>query len=445
MASSTSSDAAAKVYTCPTCSREFNKKANLKVHSRKHTGEKPYACSRPGCDRRFMWKSSVTFHEQNCLTGSRDDAGSPSVPKRHKMIHSGRTPRDDSMPTTPGESPPRSQVTNVQNPAAMPPPAASIAGAHFFNTGVDYMRQASQTALGLTNANLHQHLMRMGSVPLQSQAMSSMHIPSPGIAHFNAGHYSIPNLAGPNPSNGSVRPPSVVRSNALGMSQSPTIFANTASLDRALELSQKPYDAVPQPVMQPTGHPQSQLVSDSKPLLPPSHPTEANPLPAPSTIFHKPVTLSTSGRPPVIPPPLQKPFFGLKQTGGGTEQIAVNVKSEVTIQPSGARPPVMHGSKPSFKMPISMELDESDDEAAERTFGAQENFMRTGNILGFAPQTRCSPLPASSPIVCPGISPMPLSPLAPFSPLPPDSPAHNAPNPVHPPLNQPQRSMNANF
>eukprot|EP00177_Eucheuma_denticulatum_P000196 GFKZ01000347.1.p1 GENE.GFKZ01000347.1~~GFKZ01000347.1.p1 ORF type:complete len:102 (+),score=2.91 GFKZ01000347.1:45-350(+) len=90
------------------------------------------------------------------------------------------------------------------------------------------------------------------------------------------------------------------------------------------------------------------------------------------------------------------------------------------------------------KMPIAMELGDSDDEGAEKIVGAQDAFMRTGNPFGgFAPPTRCSPLPISSPIVCPGISPMPLSPLAPFSPLPPDSPAHNAPNPVHPPLNQP--------
>eukprot|EP00190_Bangiopsis_sp_CCMP1999_P005383 CAMPEP_0198729936 /NCGR_PEP_ID=MMETSP1475-20131203/21847_1 /TAXON_ID= ORGANISM="Unidentified sp., Strain CCMP1999" /NCGR_SAMPLE_ID=MMETSP1475 /ASSEMBLY_ACC=CAM_ASM_001111 /LENGTH=296 /DNA_ID=CAMNT_0044492663 /DNA_START=96 /DNA_END=989 /DNA_ORIENTATION=+ len=32
---------------------------------RKHTREKPYRCAHPGCGKRFMWKSSVTFHEAN--------------------------------------------------------------------------------------------------------------------------------------------------------------------------------------------------------------------------------------------------------------------------------------------------------------------------------------------------------------------------------------------
>lgn len=104
---------------------------------------------------------------------------------------------------------------------------------------------------------------------------------------------------------------------------------------------------------------------------------------------------------------------------------------------SGAKPPVMqtkHSRIP--QMPISFDLDDSDDEpSTSAKIAPQDMFVRTGNPFGgFAPQPRYSPLPLGSPIVIG--QPMPLSPLAPFSPLPADSPAHNAPNPVHPPVNQ---------
>uniref|UniRef100_A0A7S3A854 C2H2-type domain-containing protein n=1 Tax=Rhodosorus marinus TaxID=101924 RepID=A0A7S3A854_9RHOD len=54
-----------QLFRCTFCDRSFNKKANCKIHMRKHTGELPYTCSAPGCEKRFMWKSSITFHELN--------------------------------------------------------------------------------------------------------------------------------------------------------------------------------------------------------------------------------------------------------------------------------------------------------------------------------------------------------------------------------------------
>eukprot|EP00183_Erythrolobus_madagascarensis_P006542 CAMPEP_0185844198 /NCGR_PEP_ID=MMETSP1354-20130828/448_1 /TAXON_ID=708628 /ORGANISM="Erythrolobus madagascarensis, Strain CCMP3276" /LENGTH=509 /DNA_ID=CAMNT_0028543819 /DNA_START=366 /DNA_END=1895 /DNA_ORIENTATION=- len=69
------------MFCCPTCNKLFNKRANLKIHIRKHTGELPYTCGHEGCGKKFMWKSSATFHEGSCkfvAKEQRNAAPSPS-------------------------------------------------------------------------------------------------------------------------------------------------------------------------------------------------------------------------------------------------------------------------------------------------------------------------------------------------------------------------------
>lgn len=155
-------------------------------------------------------------------------------------------------------------------------------------------------------------------------------------------------------------------------------------------------------------------------------------LPAPATLLGDKRLNSGGGKPPMIPG--VRGLYALPKDNSGGKML-FDLRVPTTSGGVKGNAALYTGKMP--KMPIAMELDDSDDETSDKIVGAQDAFMRTGNPFGgFAPPTRCSPLPISSPIVCPGISPMPLSPLAPFSPLPPDSPAHNAPNPVHPPLNQ---------
>lgn len=68
----------------PGCTKFFLRRYNLKVHARKHTGEKPYGCKEPGCGKRFSWRSSMAHHHKAhrrraeriaCTTGSGGGSG----------------------------------------------------------------------------------------------------------------------------------------------------------------------------------------------------------------------------------------------------------------------------------------------------------------------------------------------------------------------------------
>ncbi|KAM4651650.1 zinc finger and BTB domain-containing protein 48 isoform 1-T2 [Discoglossus pictus] len=52
---------------CPTCHKKFLSKYYLKVHNRKHTGEKPFECSK--CGKRYFRKENLLEHEaRNCMS-----------------------------------------------------------------------------------------------------------------------------------------------------------------------------------------------------------------------------------------------------------------------------------------------------------------------------------------------------------------------------------------
>jgi hypothetical protein len=54
-------------YSCefPGCSKTFDRRYNLKVHGRRHTGETPYTCRVKGCSRTFKWRSSMSHHNKS--------------------------------------------------------------------------------------------------------------------------------------------------------------------------------------------------------------------------------------------------------------------------------------------------------------------------------------------------------------------------------------------
>ncbi|KAK0478461.1 hypothetical protein IW261DRAFT_1321254, partial [Armillaria novae-zelandiae] len=49
-------------HVCQTCQKKFLKPNSLTVHIRTHTGDKPYQCPIPGCNRDFNVRSNMRRH-----------------------------------------------------------------------------------------------------------------------------------------------------------------------------------------------------------------------------------------------------------------------------------------------------------------------------------------------------------------------------------------------
>ncbi|ORY47927.1 hypothetical protein BCR33DRAFT_632422, partial [Rhizoclosmatium globosum] len=51
-------------HECPVsgCSGSFSKRANLKQHMLKHTGELPFACEYENCDKRYNTRNRLKVH-----------------------------------------------------------------------------------------------------------------------------------------------------------------------------------------------------------------------------------------------------------------------------------------------------------------------------------------------------------------------------------------------
>ncbi|ORX62771.1 hypothetical protein DM01DRAFT_1259072, partial [Hesseltinella vesiculosa] len=55
-------------YACKVCRKAFNRPSSLRLHMTTHTGEKPYSCIWPGCNRSFSVPSNARRHQRRHMT-----------------------------------------------------------------------------------------------------------------------------------------------------------------------------------------------------------------------------------------------------------------------------------------------------------------------------------------------------------------------------------------
>lgn len=178
--------------------------------------------------------------------------------------------------------------------------------------------------------------------------------------------------------------------------------------------------------------------------------------PSPKRIFAKPPLPSRAPFDLMVPagdatviPPMDREHGTVGKTASAAATSAPQTAQMTPTSSAGVLPGCSSIVALTGKIPINMDLGDSDDESdpvgepllsSGPVLGAQDAFMRTGNpFKGFAP--KCSPLPASSPIIVQGIGAMPLSPL--FCTTPPPTDSHRfAPDPIEPCVSQPHSANN---
>uniref|UniRef100_A0A3Q3XBH8 Uncharacterized protein n=1 Tax=Mola mola TaxID=94237 RepID=A0A3Q3XBH8_MOLML len=88
---------------CPTCDKSFKSKYYLKVHNRRHTGERPFGCLK--CGKRYFRKENLLIHEVRdcarvqkyiCGTCSSTFSGKEEL-RVHAVSHTGDMPHKCSM------------------------------------------------------------------------------------------------------------------------------------------------------------------------------------------------------------------------------------------------------------------------------------------------------------------------------------------------------------
>jgi Zinc finger, C2H2 type len=84
-------------FVCPIigCRKSFQRRYNLAVHMRRHTGETPYTCLVSGCGKKFKWRSSMAHHNKSHERAGHISARLPiiqdknlkAMSKRHLSVH----------------------------------------------------------------------------------------------------------------------------------------------------------------------------------------------------------------------------------------------------------------------------------------------------------------------------------------------------------------------
>ena len=73
---------------CKHCGKVFKRVCNYREHQRVHSNEYKFACSVPGCNRKFMWRSSIQAHMRSHQSKAQRRSRSPisKVPRANPPL-----------------------------------------------------------------------------------------------------------------------------------------------------------------------------------------------------------------------------------------------------------------------------------------------------------------------------------------------------------------------
>ncbi|KAI8927804.1 hypothetical protein BC831DRAFT_451137 [Entophlyctis helioformis] len=101
LASPASQATSARPFPCTECGKAFTQLAHLRIHQRRHTGERPYVCPFDGCGKAFSQLGNLRTHERRhtgerpfkCTHPGCDKAFSQlGNRKTHELLHKGVKP-----------------------------------------------------------------------------------------------------------------------------------------------------------------------------------------------------------------------------------------------------------------------------------------------------------------------------------------------------------------